>query len=85
MTEATTRPLTPLSRNALLKALRSASEEKCIGWPIGDLIRIRRFCLFSVFKTEVGRSELKTDFPELTGFCYLVTIVHSVSCLATVA
>ena len=43
VTEATTSPLTPLSRKALLKAFRIVSSEKVGLFLVGDLTRISLF------------------------------------------
>ncbi len=63
VTEATTGPLIPFSRKALLKAFLKASDEKLVSVPVGDLTRIRRF--------------EACGLAGVLGFGLLPTIVHS--------
>ncbi len=63
VTEATTGPLIPFSRKALLKAFLIASDEKLVSVPVGDLARIRRF--------------EACGLAGVLGFGLLPTIVHS--------
>jgi hypothetical protein len=65
VTEATTGSLIPLSENALLNAFLSASGEKSVLVPVGDLTRMRRF--------EGSRGLADFAF----GFGLLPTRVHS--------
>jgi hypothetical protein len=63
VTEATTGPLIPFSKKALLKAFLVASDEKLVSVPVGDLTRIRRF--------------EACGLAGVLGFGLLPTIVHS--------
>jgi hypothetical protein len=63
VTEATTGPLIPFSRKALLKAFLKASDKKLVSMPVGNLTRIRRFEAYSL--------------AGVLGFGLLPTIVYS--------